>query len=214
MPSFASSRTAFSPSAVSGHFTTMLGAIFARSRPSRTIPGASVATTSAEIGPSTSAQIFAEDVEVWGFLLREEARVRGDAVDEAERSRFTDLVHACRVEKDFHGFLVLSRKNDYSTSGTESRFNCLASGALVGPGRIVDGGDGIEVRLSGLRVLVRVAGLGHLGQELGRAFQRVPAPNTIALSGRALPRHASSEERRSPDGTATTPVGAGGGNRS
>src|SRR5712691_11420188 len=49
--------TALSPSLVSGHFTTALGAICASSSPSFTIPSKSVATTSRLTSPGTIAQI-------------------------------------------------------------------------------------------------------------------------------------------------------------
>ena len=52
-------RTARSPSAVSGHLTTILGAIAASSRPSATMPAASVATTSADTSPETNSQMRA-----------------------------------------------------------------------------------------------------------------------------------------------------------
>ena len=50
-------RVATRPPSVSGTFTTTLGWIAARWTPSRTIPSASVAVTSAETGPSTIPQI-------------------------------------------------------------------------------------------------------------------------------------------------------------
>ncbi len=56
-PPCVSVRQAFSPSHVSGTFTATLGAIFARWRPSATMPSASSAITSALTGPSTMAQI-------------------------------------------------------------------------------------------------------------------------------------------------------------
>src|SRR2546426_10892632 len=49
---------AFRPSTVHGHFTTMFLWTPAQCRPSRTIPSASVATTSAEMGPFTVSQIW------------------------------------------------------------------------------------------------------------------------------------------------------------
>src|SRR5207245_2558360 len=58
MPAPLSVRVAFKPSVVHGHFTTMFLCTPAQCRPSRTIPSASVATTSAEIGPFTVSQIW------------------------------------------------------------------------------------------------------------------------------------------------------------
>src|SRR5712691_13156431 len=49
---------AFRPSTVHGHFTTMFLCTPAQWRPSRTMPSASVATTSAEMGPFTVSQIW------------------------------------------------------------------------------------------------------------------------------------------------------------
>ena len=56
-PSSESALQALSPSQVSGTLTAMLGAISARCLPSRIMPSASAATTSALTGPSTSSQI-------------------------------------------------------------------------------------------------------------------------------------------------------------
>jgi hypothetical protein len=52
-------RAARSPSQVSGSFTTTFGAMAASLSPSLTMVSKSVATASAEIGPSTRAQISA-----------------------------------------------------------------------------------------------------------------------------------------------------------
>src|SRR5919202_3114476 len=59
MPSEVSRRVAFSPSRVSGHLTTTLGAIPAYSRPSRSMPSASRLVTSAETSPRTISQMAA-----------------------------------------------------------------------------------------------------------------------------------------------------------
>jgi hypothetical protein len=56
-PRSASALHATSPAPVSGTLTTTLGWIAARWTPSRIIPSASVAVTSAETGPSTIPQI-------------------------------------------------------------------------------------------------------------------------------------------------------------
>src|SRR2546428_8168019 len=57
MPASARRRTATIPASSIGIFTTMLSAILASSLPSRTMPSASTATTSADTGPSTREQI-------------------------------------------------------------------------------------------------------------------------------------------------------------
>src|SRR2546428_2083988 len=57
MPASARRRTATLPASSIGIFTTMLSAILASSLPSRTMPSASRATTSADTGPSTREQI-------------------------------------------------------------------------------------------------------------------------------------------------------------
>ena len=56
-PSEASALHAFTPSLVNGTLTTMCSSMAARSRPSRIMPAASVATTSALTGPFTVLQI-------------------------------------------------------------------------------------------------------------------------------------------------------------
>src|SRR5262245_9967318 len=56
-PSAVSTLVALRPSTVQGHFTTMFLCSEAQCRPSRTMPSTSVATTSAEMGPSTVLQI-------------------------------------------------------------------------------------------------------------------------------------------------------------
>ena len=57
LPSAVSTFVALSPSAMQGILTTMFLWSDARWRPSRSIPSASVATTSPEIGPSMVLQI-------------------------------------------------------------------------------------------------------------------------------------------------------------
>src|SRR5690606_15388113 len=59
IPSARNARHARRPASISGTLITMLSAIFASSRPSRSIACVSVATTSALIGPSTTRQISA-----------------------------------------------------------------------------------------------------------------------------------------------------------
>src|SRR5258705_7644711 len=59
IPSFANRRVALSPSRVSGHLTTTLGAILEYSRPSRSMPSVSWLVTSAETGPWTISQMAA-----------------------------------------------------------------------------------------------------------------------------------------------------------
>ncbi len=59
IPSCAKTRTAFRPSSMSGTLTTTFLWIFASSRPSRRISSRVVASTSAEMGPSTISQISA-----------------------------------------------------------------------------------------------------------------------------------------------------------
>jgi hypothetical protein len=56
-PSSASARVAARPSEPNGTFTTTCSCRSRRARPSRTMPAASVDTTSAETGPFTSSQI-------------------------------------------------------------------------------------------------------------------------------------------------------------
>src|SRR5712691_1452335 len=58
MPWLLSALVALSPSVVHGHLTTMFLCTPAQCRPSRTMPSASVATTSAEMGPFTVSQIW------------------------------------------------------------------------------------------------------------------------------------------------------------
>ncbi len=95
---------AFKPSTVHGHFTTMFLWSEAQWRPSRTMPSASVATTSAEMGPSTVRQISTQDLLGLAALLGEQARVGGDAVEHAEGGRLADLLQACGVQEDLHDF--------------------------------------------------------------------------------------------------------------
>src|SRR5262245_47106450 len=57
VPSDASMRHAFTPSRVIGTLTTTCGSMLARSRPSRSMPSVSVATTSALTGPWTMRHI-------------------------------------------------------------------------------------------------------------------------------------------------------------
>ena len=59
IPLSANARAARSPSHVRGSFTTTFGAMAASLSPSFTMVSKSVATASAEIGPSTRAQISA-----------------------------------------------------------------------------------------------------------------------------------------------------------
>src|SRR5438034_163885 len=57
IPSSANRDIASSPSSLIGTLTTMFGAIFAKARPSLSIPSTSSATTSAETGPEVIVQI-------------------------------------------------------------------------------------------------------------------------------------------------------------
>ena len=59
VPSLVSARQAFSPSHVIGTLMVTFLAIFARWRPSASMPSTSMATTSADTGPSTILQISA-----------------------------------------------------------------------------------------------------------------------------------------------------------
>jgi hypothetical protein len=62
-----------------------------------------------------------EDIPIRSLLLGQEARVRGDAVDETEGGSFADLRNTRRIEEDLHGSPSFLRTPDYSIS-SELRF--------------------------------------------------------------------------------------------
>ena len=80
MPLSEKFRAARSPSQVSGSFTTTFGAMAASLSPSLTMVSKSVATASAEIGPSTRAQISAMTSAMLRPGLGDQSRIGGDAV--------------------------------------------------------------------------------------------------------------------------------------
>ena len=124
MPSPASALIALTPSRVNGTFTTTCSSIFASSRPSAIMPGASVATTSALTGPCTSAADLLDDRARVAALLRQERRIGRDAVDDAERHERLDVAQIAGVDEDFHedlSYIVLLRSSHRVRPGLRHR---------------------------------------------------------------------------------------------
>ena len=112
VPSSVSVLQAFSPSTVSGTLTAILSAILASISASRIMPSWSVATTSAETGPSTMAQISA----MTSRMLRPDLGIsEGLVVTPSSRpvGEVADVGGVGGVDEEFHG-------------GTPTISSCLA----------------------------------------------------------------------------------------
>ena len=180
---------------MSGHLTTMFGAIFARSLPSRDHAfGVRRDDLGAHRARYELADLF-QDLAVGSGLFGEKAGVRGDAVHEAKGSRFANFVHIGGIQEKLHLRFLQDISNYISKSAREPHFGQLAPLGFVRRPGVVDGRDRIVV---GLARRHRIIGKARYAQDvLGEQDERtVLGVGTIdAIAGDVGPLHFGPREQ-------------------
>ncbi len=105
LPSDDSVLQAWTPSFVNGTLTTMCLSIVGELATLAEHAVESVATTSALVGPLHDLADLLEDLAIVARLLRQQRRVGGDAVDDAERHERFDFLQVAGVDEELHNLI-------------------------------------------------------------------------------------------------------------